>query len=68
MFDSSSIYADGSQKTAQTKQYIGSGTRFTMTNVQGSDAGLYECVAENTKTGLSTSQIFRVDVKCKFLI
>ena len=65
MFDTSAIYADGSQKTAQTKQYIGSGTRFTLTNVKADAAGLYECIAENTRTSLSTGQLFRVDVKCK---
>lgn len=66
MFSSSQIYPDGSQKSTIAKQYIGSGTRFTLTNVKADDGGLYECIAENTKTSLSTSQLFRVDIKCKF--
>lgn len=65
MFGTSPIYPDGSQKAALAKQYIGSGSRFTLTNVKADAAGLYECIAENTKTSLSTSQLFRVDIKRK---
>lgn len=67
VFGGSQIYPDGSQKTTQMKQYIGSGSRFTLTNAKAEDSGIYyECVAENTKTSLSTSHLFRVDIKCKY--